>query len=89
MDFNKLNAELNQLSMNSRFTKDKNDYTRGYVKIADWLADLCFYYEQRRKQQEKYDEDEFLALIETHREKINELDDSEFKRGLMKALSEV
>ncbi len=89
MDFNKLNQELYQQSANNRFSKNPGEYTKGYVKISNWLAELCFYYEQRRVNQEKYDEEEFKALIEEHRAKISELDDSEFKEGLLKALSEV
>ena len=46
-------------------------------------------FEQKRKSQEIVDEDEFLELVESYRTKINKLDDSEDKRGLLKALPEV
>ena len=89
MDFNKLNTDLYHLSAPYKFTKKPNDFSKGYIKISDWLADVCFHYEQKRKLQDGVNEDEFKALIEEHRMKINKLDNSEFKQGLLKALSEV
>lgn len=89
MDFNKLNSELYQLSAPHRFAKKPTDIDRGYIKIADWLADVCFHYEQKRKQQDVFDEDEFKALIEEYRAKVHWLQESEYKNGLLKALSEV
>ena len=89
MDFNKLNAELHQLAAPHRFAKKSTELDRGYLKISEWINDLCFYYEQKRKFQEKFDEDEFKALIDRHRIMVNELENSEYKRGLLKALSEV
>ena len=59
-----------------------------YIK-SNWLNDLCYHYEKKRQQQELSDEDEFKTLIDSHKAKVNELDDSEYKRGLLKALSEV
>ncbi len=89
MDFNKLNTELYQLSAPHRFSKKPTELDKGYLKISDWLGDVCFHFEQKRKKQENLDENEFKALIEEYRAKINELDDSEYKRGLLKALNEV
>jgi len=89
MNFNKLNSDLYQLSSQHRFSKDPNAFDKGYMKVSEWLADMCFYYEKKRKAQEVADEAEFLSLIEKHREKILELKDSEYRRGLLKALSEV
>jgi len=89
MNFNELNSELYQLSAPHRFTKNPGDYDKGYLKIADWLGDVCFHFEQKRKKQELADETEFLALIEKCKRETDELSDSEFKRGLLKALSEV
>ena len=89
MDFNKLNTELYQESAASRFAKKPTDYDRGYMKINDWLADLCFHFEKKRKTQEKHDEDEFKVLLLEYRDKINELTDSDYKNGLLKAMSKV
>lgn len=89
MDFNKLNSNLYQLSANSRFSKKPNEFDKGYLKISNWLSDLCFHYEQKRKNQELADEDEFKQLIEEHREKISELAASDYKEGLLKAISEL
>ncbi len=88
MDFNKLNTELYQLSAPHRFSKKPTELDKGYLKIADWLGDVCFHFEQKRKNQEKSDEEEFKALIDDYRDKINELDNSEYKKGLLKALRE-
>jgi len=89
MDFNKLNSELYQLSAPHKFTKKPSDLDKGYMKISNWLNDLCYHFEQKRKANELSDEEEFKAIIESYREKINELCDSEYKRGLLKALNEV
>ena len=70
MDFNKLNSELYQLSAPHRFAKKPTELDKGYLKIADWLGDVCFHFEQRRKNQEKCDEDEFKALIESYKAKV-------------------
>ncbi len=89
MDFNKLNSELYQLSAPYKFSKKPNDFDRGYMKISNWLNDLCYHYERKRIADELSDENEFQSLIEDYRQKINELGESEYKRGLLKALSEV
>lgn len=89
MDFNKLNSDIYQLSANYRFSKNPQEFDRGYLKISNWLADLCFHYEQKRKIEEVSNEDEFRKLIEEYRDKINELEPSQYKDGLLKAISEV
>ena len=89
MDFNKLSSELYQLSAPHRFPRKPNQVDKGYLKISDWLNDLCYHYEKKRKDQEQYDEDEFKALVEEYRTKINELSDSDYKIGLLKAINEV
>jgi len=89
MDFNKLNSELYQLSAPHRFARKPSEIDRGYLKMSNWLNDLCFYFEQKRKHQELDDEDEFKSLIEDHRAKVNKLVDSDYKRGLLKALNDL
>ncbi len=89
MDFNKLNTELYQLSAPHRFAREKNDLHRGYLKISDWLNDLCYHYEKKRQSEEQSNEDEFKALVDEYRAKINELESSEYKNGLLKAINEV
>ena len=89
MDFNKLNSELYTLSAPHQFAKQPTEFDRGYLKISNWLNDLCFHYEQKRKANELSDENEFQRLIEEYRSKINELDNSEYKNGLLKAINEI
>ena len=89
MDFNKLNAELYQLSANYRFSKNPGEFDRGYLKISDWLADLCFHFQQRKKCQESSDKDEFKEIVKSYSDKIKELEPSEYRNGLLKAISEV
>lgn len=89
MNFNKLNSELYQLSVPHRFSKNSSDLDKGYLKISDWINDLCYYYEKKREEQELFDEDQFKALLKEHRTKIDELEDSQYKEGLLKALNEV
>lgn len=89
MDFNKLNEELYQLSAPHRFAKTPDEIDRGYLKISNWLGDLCYHFEKKRKQQENFDEDEFKSLLNQYREKIMELDESPYREGLIKAIEEV
>ena len=89
MDFNKLNSELHQLSAPHRFSKKPDDFDRGYMKISNWLNGLCYYYEQKRKADELSDENEFQNLIDDYISKINELEASDYKNGLLKAINEI
>lgn len=89
MDYNKLNSELYQLSAPHKFTKKPTDFDKGYMKISNWLNDLCYYYEQKRKANELSDENEFKDLIYNYKKKINELEASYYKRGLLKAINEI
>lgn len=93
MDFNQLNEKLYQQSMPSRYPKKKkkkkSDYDKGYIKIANWLAELCLHFEKRRAERDSMDEIEFNNIVEEYRVKIEELEDSSYKKGLMKALGEV
>jgi len=89
MDFNKLNQHLYDNSAPHRFAKKPTDLDRGYLKMSDWLSDLCYYYEKKRQAQELADENEFKALIQAHREKIEALSESIYKEGLMKAIDEL
>jgi len=89
MDFNKLNTELYQLSSPYRFSRKPTDFDKGYLKISNWINDLCFHFEKKRQSQDAADEDEFKALLAEYRAKINELEDSDYKRGLLKAINEV
>ena len=86
MDFNKLNSELYQESAPSRFAKKPTSYDKGYLKISDWLGELCFHFEQKRKNQVILDEEEFRAVVKEHMEKIEELEPSEYKDGLLKVV---
>jgi len=72
-----------------KFTKKPGSFDKGYLKINDWLNDLCFYYIQKHKQIAKEDEKEFSTLIQAHREKIEALSPSEYKEGLLKALTDI
>jgi len=89
MDFNKLNSDLYTQSAPHKFAKKANDFDRGYMKISNWLNDLCYHYEQKRIANELSDENEFQNLIEDYRIKINELEESDYKSGLLKAINEI
>ena len=89
MDFNKLNSHLYQQAAPYRFSKNPNNIDKGYLKISDWLADLCFYYEKKREAHELSDEEEFKQLIQTHKKNISDLKESDYKQGLLKAINEI
>lgn len=89
MDFNKLSLNLYQESAPYRFTKKPNDFHKGYVKMSDWLNELCFYYEKKRQTQEFANANEFKFLVQEHKNKINELKESDYKKGLLKAINEI
>ncbi len=88
MDFEKLNNELYFKASHHKFAKRQNDFDRGYMKISDWINDLCWYYMLQRKQQDKSMEMEFKALLTKQREKVVSLKPSEYKNGLMKAIDD-
>ena len=74
MDYNKLNSQLYQLSMPHRYPKHKpNSLDKGYLKISDWIADLCYHFEQKRLALDKLSEEEFKQLIYAHRKNFIQL----------------
>ena len=75
MDFNKLNTELYQLSAPHRFPRKATEFDKGYLKISDWLGDLCYYYEKKRQSQEQYD-DEYEDIERRRQEAEEELEKS-------------
>jgi hypothetical protein len=88
MDFEKLNNELYFKASHHKFAKKENDFDRGYMKISDWINDLCWYYMLKRKQQDKAMELEFRGLLAEQKEKIASLKASEYKDGLIKAIED-
>ena len=89
MDFIKLNKNLHSKAAHYKFSKKPGNFDKGYLKISDWINDLCFYYIQKHKQIAKEDDKEFNTLIQAHREKIEALEPSEYKEGLLKALNDI
>ena len=89
MNFNKLNSELYTLQSPHKFAKKPTDFDKGYMKISNWLNDLCYHYEKKRLANELSDENEFQNLIEDYKTKISQLEESEYKNGLLKAISEI
>lgn len=89
MDFEKLNNDLYYKSSHYKFAKKPTDFDNGYMKISDWINDLCWYYISKRKQLDNDMDLEFNKLIEEQKKKITVLDDSEYKSGLLKAVEDV
>lgn len=89
MNFEKLSNDLYFKASHHRFAKKPNDFDRGYMKISDWINDLCWYYMQKRKQLDRDSEIEFKRLVETQRKKIKELEPSQYRDGLLKAVDEL
>lgn len=89
MDFTKLNQDLHNKAAHYKFTKKPTSFDKGYLKISNWANDLCFYYIQKHKHIQTEDEQEFNKLIQEHRDTIEVLPSSEYKEGLLKALSDI
>ena len=89
MDFKKLNQDLYCKSSHYKFAKKPNDFDRGYMKISNWVNDLCWHYIQKRKTLENEMEMEFNTLIKEQRGKITALEDSRYKEGLLKAVDDL
>jgi hypothetical protein len=89
MNFTKLNKDLHSKAAHYKFAKKPTTFDKGYLKISNWVNDLCFYYIQKNKQLAKEDDIEFTKLIQAHREKIEALEPSEYKEGLLKALDDI
>ncbi len=89
MNFKKLSNDLYFLASHHKFAKKPTDYDRGYMKIADWINDVCWHYMQKRKQLDRDSEIEFKSLVQAQRKKIEALEPSEYKDGLIKAVDDV
>lgn len=50
MDFEKLNNDFYFKSSHHKFTQKPTDLDRGYLKISDWINDLCWYCIDKKKQ---------------------------------------
>ncbi len=88
MEFEKLSNELYFKASHHKFAKRQNDFDRGYMKISDWINDLCWYYILRRKKQDEEMDREFKELIQKQKQKIESLRPSAYKKGLMKAIDD-
>ena len=89
MNFKKLSNDLYFKASHYKFAKKPNDFDRGYMKISDWINDLCWHYMQKRKQLDRDSEIEFKRLVEAQRKKIDGLAPSEYRDGLIKAVDEL
>lgn len=89
MDFEKLNNDFYFKSSHHKFAKKPTDFDKGYMKISDWVNELCWYYIRKRKQLDKEMDMEFKALIQEQKKKIHALPSSVYRDGLMKAMEEL
>ena len=89
MNFEELNDSLYFKASHYKFSKNPTDFDKGYVKISDWINDLCFYYIQKSKALDKGNDDEFKELLTAQKKKVQELKPSLYKKGLLKALDDI
>ena len=89
MDFKQLNKDLYQKSAHYRFAKKPDDFDRGYLKLNDWLNELCWYYISREKDMQRQMDEEFRSLVKKKEKKISELKESAYKQGLKKAVEDL
>lgn len=89
MDFEKLNNNLYYKSSHYKFAKKPTDFDKGYLKISDWVNELCWHYITKRKQLDEEMDAEFKKLLQEQKKKISALPPSEYKEGLLKAVDDV
>lgn len=89
MNFEKLSNDLYYKSSHYKFAKKPTKFDQGYVKISEWVGELCWHYISRRKELEGRMEEEFIGLIKEQKSKVSALAPSLYKEGLLKALEEV
>ena len=87
MDFNKLNLDLYQFSMPHRYPRKCTNTDKGYMKGAEWVADMCFYYDKKKKEFDIQQKEEFLRELECQKLKILKLKDGDYKKGLLEAIT--
>ena len=89
MNFEKLNEDLYFKSSHYKFAKKPTDFDKGYLKVSEWVNELCFFYIQKSKQIEEMNEEEFKAMVQVQRKKAEALAPSLYRDGLLKALNDV
>ncbi len=89
MDFEKLSSNLYVKVSHHKFAKKPNDFDKGYVKVGEWINELCWYYISKQKEYDEQTQREFFSLISKQKEKIDALRDSEYKEGLLRAMDEI
>jgi len=88
MKFEELSEKLYTKAGHYKFAKQPNEFDRGYMKISDWINDLCWYYISERKNSDKEMENEFKELLSIQKKKIDALQPSLYKEGLIKAIND-
>lgn len=89
MDFEQLSNNVYVKSSHHKFRQKPTDFDRGYMKISDWINDLCWYYMHKRRALDRESESEYKGLIQAQKQKINELPPSPYRDGLLKAIEEL
>jgi hypothetical protein len=89
MDFEKLSNELYFKASHHKFARKPTEFDRGYMKISDWINDLCWYYMHKKKQLDKDSDTEYKRLVQAQRQKIYELPASSYRDGLLKAMDDL
>ena len=75
-------------SVKYRFDKHKvysEKYKKGNIAVYDWVSELCFYYLQK----EKNLLNEFEMILKQKKDELSNLDDNEFRDGIIDALKDV
>ena len=89
MDYEKISDTLYYKASHHKFAKRPSEFDKGYVKISDWVNELCWYYLQKHKACDIADEQEFKALLEAQRKKVLSMKSSDYQQGLLKALDDI
>jgi hypothetical protein len=89
MDFKKLSDDIYYKSSHYKFAKKPTGFDKGYVKVSDWINELCWHYISRHKELDRNMEEEFTQLIQQQRQKAESLSESAYKKGLLQALKDI
>lgn len=60
-------------------------YKKGRITSANWINEICYYFLSKEKNFDK----EFLELLKSKAEELDELKESDYKTGLIDEIEEI
>lgn len=88
-DFEALSRLLSTNDAPHLFSKNPTEFDKSYLKMSQWLNELCYFYIQKRKRYDKEIDMEFKTAVSQKKLQVSKLQTSEKKAGFLKALGNV